>query len=337
MSKSRPHKDSHQEGEEELERKYALDPRIARRRYDTGDLRECYRRAFAAMQADTQNFPHFDPIEGTSGREYENKGFRPRIYLIDASGRLRPFEIRLQYDELQRLMVKSSNDNPEGSATLRRYERKVNLIEATLGDLDDIVRRAVPDDYKEAKEVRQMLRSHFKKADSPLLYPGVEILSFREKFNIQRGVRYQNQDFQVTLELSRDVMRKTALTHGPKEDNEVEDEVKQVIDYKRGIDVKAHPEEVGLTRQQVDTIAERALDAQEKVLHGYGFRPSTKSKAAVELDMAYCAIKTPEGLGRAQQAREMHLSTNWQQMKRNPAILERITNGGSIFFPSCDI
>lgn len=319
-------------GEEELERKYKLDPAQAKALYGHDDLRASYRAAYERMQNDYEHFPAFNPLGHAHGRVSENKGMRPRIYLIDRQGRLQSVEIRLQYNEVNRLMIKTSNENVLDSATLRRFEYKVDMARAVLGSISDIKDNARDKDKKSAKAAFNMLTARFVEGDNYKLYPGLEILSFRSKFYVEQDVTYKGEAYQVTLEVAHDEMRQTALMGMPKEDDELEDEVKQIIHIDSGLDIKANPVLSGLQGHEIDAIGDLALDKQEQALKKYGFIPTYQSKAAGFLAQAYAAIATPEGFEAAKAARKLHTSKNWQTLKRESGVIDRIKSGDSLIF-----
>ncbi len=233
---------------------------------------EHYRGIFSKIKRSAAQFPTMstafnrleEAVRGgkTFRRLTHGKDARYRIDLTDKGHKMPEAGIQARLEPLKNvLMIKWGMSATEDSPALFRAERKVKLFTSTIGRLGDIRNfseskiKALPEPFKEL---------FGKKAGNVKVYPGVETRSDREKITIFRPASYEGRLFIVALEVAQDEGIASPVASDDPADNycidQLEVEVKEIIDAQTGINALKYPEKIMLPKGKKK---ERAMEERE--------------------------------------------------------------------------
>ena len=295
----------------ELERKFVL-KNLAK----TENARRAYRAIFQAVVKDREGFPDLSALAGLkTRRSVEYKDGRHRLYYADADfiAARAHWELRLQVDS-GLLMIKQGNGADNDHPTLDRQETKYQMARPIIGTLDDI-RKNSENSRKAPKALRELFNDRVKDCK---LYPVVETCSTRNKLVYYRPVRHAGREYRIAFEFALDKGEARVIDGSRYKIDQIELEVKRVVDTETGIDVLDHPDALSLTIGEVKKdIVEPALDEEQQLLvKRFSLKSVFDSKPKIGLARAKVLMQTDEGMVAAEAARDRHLSASfWQSLK----------------------
>lgn len=312
--------------------------------------REHYRHIFGRIKRSASTFPNistaFNRLEDNirAGKVFRRlthgKDARYRIDLTDKDHRIPEAGIQARLEPLKNvLMIKWGMSATEDSPALFRAERKVKLFSSAIGRLGDIRRLS---DSK-IKALPEPFRDLFgKKAADKKIFPGVETRSDREKITIFRPALYQDRLFIVALEIAQDEgVASPVASQDPKDNyciDQIEVEVKEVIDVQTGVNALNHPEMISLadgkkktremTEGEVRLKVALPVLRQEAVnlCNEHELVPVLDPKPKLGFDRNKVAAENKEGRKMMKAAREQLISTDssaWSGLQfGQPMVLE---------------
>ena len=294
--------------------------------------RENYRRIFSNIKRSSARYPTastaFNRLDEDirSGKVFRRlthgKDARYRIDLTDKDHRIPEAGIQARLEPLKNvLMIKWGMSATEDSPALFRAERKIKLFSSAIGRLGDI--RNLSD--SKVKQLPEPFRELFgKKARDKKVFPGVETRSDREKITIFRPAVYEGRTFIVALEIAQDEGIASPVASTDPADNycidQIEVEVKEIIDAQTGINALKHPEKITLpdgkkkTREMSEAelrlkIALPVLSKEACALCSeHELVPMLDPKPKLGFDRNKVAAENKEGRQRMKAAREALIS-----------------------------
>ncbi len=297
----------------ELERKYVFaDPTQAQFLFDDIESpRDAYRALFKQVLEDRARFPDLaKDFRVGARRAVEQKDYRFRIYLVDADFRVTDNNLELRLEESnRRLMIKQGvpvNDNED--PTLNRLETKIAMDVPRVGTIGDINRNSLKD-----KNAPRALRDLFGKgANDVKLYPAVQTESVRDKFVYYKRVSYDDRDFIIVFEMAQDEGEAKALGGEVYDLDQLELEVKEVIEAETNRNILENPEKAGLTKEQLyEGIVHPAFDEEDAYLREtFGLAHVRESKPQRGFRSAKEFMARDEGMKEAERVRQLHLTTS---------------------------
>lgn len=218
--------------------------------------RELYRAIFSSIKRSASRFPTMSTafnrldVSGVSDKVFRRlthgKDARYRIDLTDKDHKIPGAGIQARLEPLKNvLMIKWGMAATEDSPALFRAEQKVRLLSSNIGRLGDIRQLS---ESKLPRLPKPFTELFGKKAADRKLFPGVETRSDREKITVFRPAVYQDRLFIVALEIAQDEGEASPVASDDPADNycidQLEVEVKEVIDAQTGINALKHPEKI---------------------------------------------------------------------------------------------
>jgi hypothetical protein len=296
----------------ELERKYVFrDPEAAFALFDEKALRACYRLVFQHVLGDRGRFPDLARAFGRAARRAaEQKDLRARLYFTDGRFLLTDDHWEVRLDRMDsRLMIKQGNGADAAHPTLNRAETKINMLRPVIGSIADINTNSVGKKGAPKDLVRLFEYAREK------LYPVVSTVSVRDKLIYFRPVSHAGRPLLIAFEFAQDEGEAKPLKSLPYAIDQLELEVKRVIDTRSGIDILRYPEQIGMTQEDIESaVIEPALNAEEEFLcETFGLMPVFDSKPKHGLAAARDIMSSAAGMKAASKARKEHMTrTVWQ-------------------------
>ncbi len=309
--------------------------------------RELYRSIFASIKRSASSFPTmstaFNRLQdsGISDKIFRRlthgKDARYRVDLTDKDHRIPGAGIQARLEPLKNvLMIKWGMAATEDSPALFRAEQKVRLLSSNIGRLGDIRRLS---ESKLPRLPKPFTELFGKKAGDRKLFPGVETRSDREKITIFRPAIYQDRLFVVALEIAQDEGEASPVASDDPADNycidQLEIEVKEVIDAQSGINALKHPDKISLPdgkkKTRVMTEGELRLKIALPVLRAealdlckdHDLVPVLDPKPKLGFERNAVAAQTKAGRSRMKDAREVLISqerSTWSDLDFGTAL-----------------